>query len=197
VPQSQSNLTSLATLLENAEARHSALPPPMVEKRREDSGVIDFMAIHKRAEEERISAAAAASTRTPVPMVAPVPDADVMAAVAATQKRKKRFVIGAVAGGATLVGMIIAVVSLTGNDASPKTAAAEPAPVVAPPPPAPAPPPAATEAPVAAAQPAAPAETPAPTPAPAPAKHKAHKHSSSSQSKGPKMMKVTSGGVAG
>jgi hypothetical protein len=191
VPQSQSNLTSLATLLESAEARHSALPPPVTAtKKREDSGIIDILGLQRRAQEERASAAAAA-TRTPVPMVAPMRDAevDVDAMVAEGQRKKKRFLVGAVAGGAALLGIAIGVIGFAGGDPPPQTAAVEAHVAATPAPPAPPPPPAVVAP---EPEPTAVAEPVAAAPAPRSKPKKAH----ASHAKGPQMTKVSSSGVA-
>jgi hypothetical protein len=190
VTHSQSHLTSLATLLESAEARASALPQPLVPEK-DDSGLIDIVAMQRRAQEER----AAAATRTPVPTVAPVraseTDPDFYAA-AGTQRRKRHLLIGAVAGSMSIIGIAIGVAFSGGAPAhaavaDPQVAAAAPAP---PPPAATAPaPPAAEPTPAAAPEPVAAA---APDPPPKP---KAHKRKST-KSSGPKLTKVTSGGTA-
>ena len=133
---SQSHLSSLATLLQNAEARHSAMPAsPQVQD--DDSGLIDIRAMQKRAQDERESAAMAA-TRTPVPVVTTVrsasTDPDFAASLAGT-RRKKQMVFGAILAGAGILAIAIGAGSL--RRAHARVAVVEPpvAATPAPPPP--------------------------------------------------------------
>src|SRR5438876_7894318 len=103
VHHSQSNLTSLAALVE--EARRTAIPPPPPGKQpvNDGSGMIDLHAMETRAREEREQRAA-----TPLPVVRTVPpvalpsihpaasDPDFYAAVAGAKQRKKMIAIGGV-----------------------------------------------------------------------------------------------------
>ena len=200
VQHSQSNLSSLAALLQDAEARRTAIPPPAPDVDDSDSGVIDIAAMQKRAKEDRASMESA--TKTPVPVVATVrtasTDPDFVASLAGA-RRKKQLVLGAVLG---VVG--IAVIAIGFRSSHHPSASAARAPVVEQPtqvaPPSPAPPPApAPPPPVVAA--------PAPDPVPAAAatdavasngasKAKTKKHKGAhSKAKGPKLTKVTSGGT--
>ncbi len=200
MPNSQSHLFSLANLLESAERRHSTTPPPPAPvTTRNDSGLIDLIAISKRAREEMAQASA---TRTPVPMTLPTgvtppramsshasgPDFLALDAL----RRRKNLLIGAAIGSVALVVVAITI-AFSGSSAPAPVAAAARTPVVTvttPIPPPPAPPVVAAPAPepVAAAAPAA-AD---PVAASTPGKHK-KKHSS--KSKGPKLTKVASGGI--
>jgi hypothetical protein len=200
VRHSQSNLISLAMLLQSAEARHSAMPPPETVQEG-GSGLIDILAMQRKAQEER-EAADAAATRTPVPTVATVrgaeTDPDLIAALVAAERRKKRLAIGGIAGAIALVAIAFAVRPSHGAAAAAQTSIVEtPAPVVtavaAPPAPvvvaAPVPPPAEPIA-SAAAPPAVAVATPPATKAKG--KHKG----SHAKAKGPKLVKVMSSGVA-
>jgi hypothetical protein len=194
VRHSQSHLSSLATLLQNAEARRSATPAPAVAVA-DDSGLIDIAAMQARAREER--ARTTVATRTPVPMVRTVPgvetDPDLLASAMRSERRKKKIFLGMILGA---VGLLAIGVGSARRKAHPPladthvVAAAPPAlPPAAPAPPPPAPAPAPPPAPVVAAAP------PAPEPAattPAKSKSKKHKHA---KSKGSKLQKVTSSGV--
>ncbi len=198
---SQSHLISLATLLQNAEARASAIPPsaPSAEG---GSGLIDILAMQRRAKEERENAEPLA-TMTPVPMVADVrgttTDPDFVAALAAAGRKKKRIALGAIAGVLVLaaIGFGFRGSHATGAAASAAIVAAPPPQVVTPPPaPAPSPVVAATVATPAAPVASAPTP-PAPIAAAPPAhKGKGRKASHGAKAKGPKLTKVTSSGVA-
>jgi len=196
VRHSQSHLSSLAALLQNAEARRIGSPSPAVVA--DDSGLIDIAAMQARAREER--ARATVATRTPVPMVRALPgaetDPDLVFSAARAQRKKKKILLGMVLGA---IGLLAIAVGSSHRRAhapmvAPQTVAAAapppapsppaPAPAPAPPPVAPAPPP----APVVAAAPPA-ADTAASTPG---KKSKKHKHA---KSKGPKLTKVQSAGV--
>jgi hypothetical protein len=197
VPNSQSHLFSLANLLESAEKRHSATPPPPPpESVRNDSGLIDLIAINNRAREE---IAQAAATPTPVPMTLPtgVAPPRAMSSHASgpdflaldTERRQKRLVYGAIAGAVALVAIAI-MIAFSGSPQPPPAAAVQAAIATAAPLPPPPAPPAAPAA-VAAPEPVAPAASET-TATSTPAKKAKKKHS---KSKGPKMTKVASGGT--
>ena len=189
MPQSHSNLTSLATLLQSAEARRSALPPPPPPVQKDDSGVIDIVAMQRQAQEERASVAAAA-TKTPVPMVASVPDASLVSTATSLQRTKKRRLISAIAGGAALLGVAIGLALSRGHAVPPRAPVVEPPVAAATPPPAPPPVAPAVEAPAAAPVVAAAAPAPVDPPVARKPKKARRSHASSSHSKGPKLEKV-------
>jgi hypothetical protein len=202
VRHSQSNLSSLAALLRNAEARASATPPPLPPDALEagDSGLIDIVAMQQRAREER--ALAAIATKTPVPVVTAVrsaaTDPDFVASLAQTKRRTKRIAIGVVAGVALILAVGIGIKSARHTlGAAHAPPAPSPVAVQAATPPAPPAPPPVVQAPAPPPPPVA-AAAPEPEPAAAPGKKgkKGHKASHSAKSKGLKLTKVTSSGVA-
>jgi hypothetical protein len=200
VPKSQSNLFSLAMLLESAAPRPSAAPPRG--SLTSDSGVIDLLAMQEKARKERAEAAA---TRTPAPMTLPASNETLAPSTYPStypspaptgfefftsdggQKRKRVMVVGAAVLSLALVGLT-SLAAFSGSAPVP-AAAALPIPVVtvatmpSPPPPVVAPPPAPA---VVAAT-----DTVASAPTKKAKSHKGHPHA-----KGPKMIKVTSSGVA-
>lgn len=192
---SQSNLSSLATLLQNAEARHSATPPVAVSDptAEDDSGLIDILAMQRRAQEERASAAAAV-TRTPVPVVTAVrgatTDPDFIASLAKSRRRMKRIVIGVVAGAVAMLAVGLGVRSLHRSAAAARAAAAAPVATVAPPPP-PLAPPVVVAPPI--VQPPLPTIAPEPVAASAPASGKAKKGHKASKAKSKKAPKASAG----
>ncbi len=198
MPHSQSNLTSLATLLQNAEARRSATPPPALLTNENDSGLIDIAAMQKRAAEERLSSESA--TKTPVPVVTAVrsatTDPDLFAASIGA-RRKKQLAIGAGIAGAALIALLIGLGSSHSPRAHDAAAAAhvvEPPVTAAPPPPVAPAPPSPPAPPVVAAAPAP--EPPAPAADTVATKGKGKKHKGHpAKAKGPKLTKVTSGGT--
>jgi hypothetical protein len=205
VRHSQSNLSSLAALLRNAEARHSATPPPLPlpddEAKADDSGMIDILAMQQRAREER--ALAGVATKTPVPVVTAVrsatTDPDFVASLAESKRRTKRVALGVVAGAALVLAVVIGIKSARHHHAAIAQAALVAPPVAAAP--APPPPPAApvVQAPAPPLPVVAAAAEPAPPIAPPTAKTKkgkGHKASHSAKAKGPKLEKISSSGVA-
>jgi hypothetical protein len=192
-------------LLQNAEARQLATPPPTATQaaQEESSGLIDILGMQRRAQEERASADAVA-TRTPVPTVSTVrnaeTDPDLVAALAGAERRKKRVLLAGLAGALVVGAIAVGVVAQSshGAAAAAQTAVAQAPAVVAPLAPAVVPPPpdpvVAAVAPVAAAPVAAPASDSSVAPPAKSKKGKSHKHAA--KSKGLKLTKVPSSGVA-
>ena len=198
---SQSNLSSLAMLLKSAEARESARPRPMPATT-DDSGVIDILGLQERAREERASQLAATVTRTPVPVVLPLPNPDIVATMMSGQRRQKRVRMTAVASIAAILACIV-VIGLVGRHASRVRAAAAQAAITALPvelPPALPAIDAPMTAPPAAAS-LAPIVDPVVAPLKSKKKHRKPSHSAtvhtSHAASGPKMTKVASGGTPG
>ncbi len=174
-------------LLESAAPRPSAAPPRG--SLTSDSGVIDLLAMQEKARKERAEAAA---TRTPAPMTLPASNETLAPSTYPStypspaptgfefftsdggQKRKRVMVVGAAVLSLALVGLT-SLAAFSGS--APVPAAAAPPPPVVAPPPAPA---------VVAAT-----DTVASAPTKKAKSHKGHPHA-----KGPKMIKVTSSGVA-
>ena len=194
MPTSQSNLSTLASLVETAEARitntGSVKPPPPEDA---GSGLIDFHAIQREA---RISAP------TPPPAVVPTsfssaaalpPSIDDLDAALHKNARQRRVVLGAIGGAVGIVAMAFGVMAFRHHAAPPPVAAAAvvaPPPVVAPQAPVPPPPPVVTPPPPA---PSAAMASAAPE-APAAAKPKKHK-AKHPKSHSPKLTKVSSSGT--
>jgi hypothetical protein len=181
-------------LLKSAEARESARPHPMPATT-DDSGVIDILGLQQRAREERAGQLAATMTRTPVPVVLPLPEPNIVATMMSSQRRQKRVRFTAIAGLGAILAFIV-VIGLVGRHRAHVRAAAAEQPVAVLPVDPPAdvapitPPPAAASL----------APTVDPVVATAKSKKKHHKASHSATvrtSKGPKMTKVASGGTAG
>jgi hypothetical protein len=203
VRHSQSHLSSLATLLQNAEARHSAVPPALAADagKEDDSGLIDILAMQRQAREERVSAAAA--TKTPIPVVTAVrggtTDPDFVASLTRSRRRTKRAVLGVVTASVLMLAVAIGLGVRTSHRnaaaaaARAALAASAAAAAAAPPPPAVVVPSAAPPA----TQPPLPVLAPEPVAASGPASGKAKKGRKAhpSKPKGPKLMKVTSSGT--
>ena len=198
---SQSHLSSLATLLQNAEARHSAAPPALAADaaKENDSGLIDILAMQRQAREER--AIAAVATKTPIPVVTDVrggtTDPDFVASLTRSKRRTKRIAIGVISASVLMLAVAIGL----GARSSHRNAAARAALAASVAAAAPAPPPSPVVVPIvppAAVQPPLPVVAPEPVAANAPSRKagtskKAHK--ARLKPKGPKLMKVTSSGL--